>query len=157
MDDRDFSEGLKDKEDKQQEWNDAAESFLKMKKRAEENEKNAGIVSGIAKDVKNPWILAGALGLGGAGALAGYLGSKPREELKGKSKDEAMWEEANKTPSKDPDEESFAEGQRRIHRQHALANSQVLRRHPGKASALGGLYGAGAGVALAKLLGASVK
>jgi hypothetical protein len=164
MDERDFYRGLK--EDRPEDFSEAAEFFLAQKKRSRhaepedqpvEPEKTAGLLEHLPGDLKNPRLLT-AGGLGAAALGAGtYLASKPQESLGGRSKAEADFDEIlarNQARS----EEGAGFGQKVKHRldEFGAGLSRTFREHPGAAAAtLGVPIGAAAGIAGGKMLGAA--
>jgi hypothetical protein len=92
------------------------------------------------------------MGLGAAaGGILTHVGSKPREALGGKSKDEVRLQ-AEVEGSKLHPENGLMQKLRNRGLEHRHGIAQAFKEHPGKATAVGSVVGAGAGYGLAKLL-----
>lgn len=153
MDDREFTDGLKTKEDQQQEWTDAAEALVRMKERAKQ--KTAGVLDHFP-DVKNPFLM-GAAGAGAIGnAVLSHYANKPREDLGGKSHQEKAYDDLLAAQhAKGEEGQGFGRKVHNRYNEFAGGLAKTFREHPGQATALGAATGAGAGFGLAKLLGAA--
>ena len=176
MDDSEFLRGLKQPEDRQQEWTDSAEAFIRLRRQPapiDDTEKTAGMAQGAVDYAKNsvksylhglkqtgtilknpesdPYLLPTTLG---TGALT-YAGSRPMKSLDGKS---AIESGLGWMADRQKEKEETGLGQKVKNRgtEFMLGLAKAMREHPVKASltaALGAPTGLSWGLSKAKMRG----
>lgn len=108
--------------------------------------------------VRDPAALLVGGTIGAGTGLLSYLNSRPKDELKGKSEDEVRLEGKVKANKERGEEHAGLVRKLRNRMTEMEAGSaKAFREHPLKASLLGGVLGTGAGLGIARMLGAGGK
>lgn len=161
----DFFDGMKSDRDRTQEWTDAAQFFVDIRRSPEPEiqplEKEASVGStalGILGKIdrtgtvnamrsSKPAMIAGLVGAGVFGTGMA-LASRGKKELGGKSGVEHYLAESKKVRDKEPEPPSFSGKVTNNLADFATENASIARKHPVKAGLVAGLGGAAAGSAL---------
>lgn len=109
----------------------------------------SGLLTTLKDPASWPFMAAGGAGLG---SLT-YHGSRPREELSGKSKNEVSTEKNLQMRAAVP-EETFSDKMQGRNAEFQHGAAKAYKEHPRKAALIGGMTGIGAGLLASKILGA---